>query len=81
MTSITQELAFIKSVPYEALGQYPMECNFAVYNAPDNLFFEMETYGPQQTLLPGHSMEIQEKWRLIDHRLNWDNPAELQALI
>jgi hypothetical protein len=67
-------LSFIKQVAYDPAGQYPLACNLAVYNAPDNLFFEMETYGTQQTLLPGHRVTLQERWRLMDHALTWDKP-------
>jgi hypothetical protein len=74
-------LSFIKQVGYDPAGQYPLACNLAVYNAPDNLFFEMETYGAQETIPPGHRAILLETWRLMDHKLTWDKPDDFLALL
>jgi len=77
MTSRPHNLSFVKHATYLPLAQYPLMCNLAIYNAPDNLLFEMETYGPQQTILPGQTIEHVERWKLINQVLDWDDPDDL----
>jgi hypothetical protein len=79
MTSHQLNLSFVKQAPYLPLAQYPLMCNLAVYNGPDNLLFEMETYGPQQTILPGHIIEHVETWKLISQVIDWNDPDSLLA--
>jgi hypothetical protein len=61
-----QETAFIKKVAYDINGTHPMGCNLAFYVAPDNLFVEMESMSPEQTLKPGSEIHWVEKWLLTE---------------
>jgi hypothetical protein len=81
MTWPEKKLSFIKQTNFNPQGQYPMGCNLAVYVGPDNFMAEMETYGEEQTLLPGSTMQNTEIWKLIDDVLNWQDPDQLIGLM
>ena len=65
-----QNISFLKKVPYSINETYPMGCNLAMYIAPDNLFVEMESMSPEQTLKPGGEIHWVEKWYLSDQRID-----------
>lgn len=81
MTWPKEKLSFIKRSVYHPRGQYPLECNLAVYIGPDNFMVEMETYGEEQTLLPGSVIMNTETWKLIDESLDWQNPDHVIELM
>jgi hypothetical protein len=81
MTWPAKNLSFIKRVHFNPQGQYPCSCNLAVYIAPGNLMVEMETYGEEQTLLPGCTMKNTETWKVIDEVLDWQQPNRMIELM
>lgn len=77
MTWPDEQISFLKKAAYNPQGQYPLGCNLAVYIGPDNFMVEMESYGEEQTVLPGQTIYNRETWKLIDGKLDWDRPAAL----
>lgn len=69
-----KNLSFAKKAAYNPQAQYPLGCNLAVYIGPDNFMVEMESYGAEQTVLPGQSIYNQEIWRLVEGVIDWDDP-------
>ena len=69
--------SFLKHSPYNPNGRYPHGCNLAIFNGPNNLFFEMETFGEEQTVLPGATIENHETWKLVDTVFDWRDPEIL----
>lgn len=58
-------ITFTKTVPYERFGRYPLDgCNLAVFVGQDNWMAEMESFGPEQPILPGETVEHSEYWSL-----------------
>lgn len=80
MTWPQQNISFVKYHPFKPNARYPQECNLAIYNAPSNLMSEMESFGEEQTVLPGDTIENLEIWKLLDQKLNWQEPAQLAEL-
>lgn len=78
MTWPGKNLSFIKHSPYHANGRYPYGCNLAFYIGPENFLVEMETYGQEQVVLPGATIENQETWVLVDRVFNWSDPNALK---
>jgi hypothetical protein len=81
MTWPKEQLSFIKRSIYNPRGQYPLGCNLAIYIGPDNYMVEMETYGEEQTVLPGSVIVNAETWKLIDESLDWENPEHVIELM
>ena len=79
MTWPTGHVSFIKHASFNALGQYPLQCNIAVYNGPENFMFEMETYGVEQPVQPGQTITNRETWVLLDQVLDWTDVGVLTA--
>ena len=77
MTWPRKHISFIKQSYLKPQGNYPLDCNLAIYVGPDNFLVEMESYGAEQTVLPGETIENHEKWRLVDAVLDWVNPEFL----
>ena len=71
MTWPEKNISFIKRSKFNPRGEYHLDCNLAIYNAPGNFMFEMKSYGEEQTLSPGNTMELNERWTLIDQSLHW----------
>lgn len=58
-------ITFSKSVSYERFGHYPLGgCNLAVFVGQDNWMAEMESFGVEQPIVPGQTIEHSECWRL-----------------
>jgi len=58
-------ITFTKKVPYERFGRYPLDgCNLAVFVGQDNWMAEMESFAPEQPIIPGQTVEHSEIWRL-----------------
>lgn len=81
MTWPEQSLSFVKHSLYNPRGQYPFGCNLALYAGPDNFMVEMESYGAQQTVLPGQTVVLEESWILAEGALCWESPDELLHLL
>lgn len=81
MTWPAKQVSFIKQSLFNPKGQYPLGCNLAVYIGPDNFMVEMETYGEEQTLLPGNTMENIETWKVVDEVLNWERPDRIIEIL
>jgi hypothetical protein len=64
-------ISFIKHAQFKPFAQYPLGCNLAIYNGPDNYMSEMETYGQERTLLPGETMTHKETWQLVNEVFDW----------
>ena len=77
MTWPAKQLSFIKQARFNPHGQYPHGCNLAVYIGPGNFMVEMETYGEEQTLLPGNTINHTETWKVVDKVLDWQNPDQI----
>ncbi len=77
MTWPEKNVSFIKRSKFNPRGKYPLDCNLAIYNAPGNFMFEMESYGEEQTLIPGSTMELKERWTLVDQSLDWGDPEQV----
>ena len=80
MTYPKMNISFVKYHPFNRNARYPHECNLAFYNAPNNLMFEMESYGEEQTVLPQATIENLEIWKLLDTTMRWQKPEELTSL-
>lgn len=80
MTWPVQGVSFIKYSPYEPTGQYPLGCNLSFYIGPDNFMLEMESCAPEQTLLPGQTIENPETWKLVNEVYDWQEPEMLMKL-
>jgi hypothetical protein len=81
MTWPTKQLSYIKQALFNPQGQYPYGCNLAIYIAPDNFMVEMETYGEEQTLLPGSIMKNTETWKVVDEILDWQHADRMIELM
>lgn len=58
-------ICFTKQSPYQRQGQYPLDgCNAAVFVGKDNWMAEMETFGVEQEIIPGQTIENRETWVL-----------------
>lgn len=66
--------SFFKLMGYDPAraGLYPNMCNAAYYIGPDNFMVEMELMGPQQTVMPGQTIELRERW-VIAGIVYWDS--------
>jgi hypothetical protein len=64
MTDPGESLSFIKRAPYIDGANYPWNCNLAYYAGKGNFMVEMETLGPDQTVLPGKTIGTEETWCL-----------------
>ena len=80
MTWPGKSLSFVKKSIFNPQGQYPMGCNLAVYIGPDNFMVEMESYGAEQTVLPGQTISNYEVWKLLDYELQWQDPRHFVDL-
>ncbi|HEY59486.1 MAG TPA: hypothetical protein G4N92_02190 [Anaerolineae bacterium] len=80
MTYPQKGISFLKLSHFNPIGQYPIGCNLAIYIAPDNLMVEMETYGAENTVLPGKSIYNQEYWALVDRVFDWKDPTEMKEI-
>lgn len=81
MTWPAGNLSFIKRSHFNPLGQYPGGCNLAIYVGPGNFMVEMETFGEEQTLLPGNTMKNIETWKVVDEVLDWQQPTHMIELM
>jgi hypothetical protein len=75
-----EHLSFVKHSAYQPLAQYPFGCNLAIYVGPDNFMVEMETYGAEQTVQPGQTIQNTETWALVERVFKWQDPSELTKL-
>lgn len=80
MTWPEKKVSFAKRTVYNPAGQYPLGFNVAFYVGPGNFMLEMESMGPEQTLLPGDTVSLTEIWKISDTVLTWQSPEELKAL-
>ena len=65
MTWPEKGITFTKTVPYQRFGNYPLDgCNLAVFVGQDNWMAEMESFAPEQPIIPGEKVEHTETWRL-----------------
>ena len=65
MTWPEKGISFTKTVPYQRFGNYPLDgCNLAVFVGADNWMAEMESFAPEQPIIPGETVEHTETWRL-----------------
>jgi len=77
LTWPSKNLSFIKKSPFNPQGNYPLGCNLALYVGPDNFMVEMETYGAEQTVLPGETITNHETWQLVNQVFKWSKPEEV----
>ena len=68
-------VSFIKQSLFSPQGQYPLGCNLAVFIGGGNFTVEMETYGAEQTVQPGETIQNSETWKLIDEVFDWQSLA------
>jgi len=73
MTCPQQGISFIKQSRFHSWGQYPLGCNLAIYIGSGNFTVEMESYGAQQTVQPGESIQNYETWKLVDEVFDWQS--------
>jgi hypothetical protein len=78
MTWPEKGLSFLKRSRYNPHANYPQGCNIAIYNGSNNLMFEMETFGEEQTVLPGDTIENQETWIIVERVYDWNNPSIIE---
>lgn len=65
MTWPEERIAFTKRVPYQPMARYPLDgCNLAVFVGQDNWMGELESYGAEQPIIPGQTIEHTEYWQL-----------------
>jgi hypothetical protein len=64
MTDPGEKISFLKQVDYVDGADYPMGCNLAYYAGKKNFMLEMESMGPNQSVLPGASITSRETWML-----------------
>lgn len=65
MTWPEKGIKFTKQVPYQRFGRYPLDgCNLAVFVGLDNWMAEMESFAPEQPIIPGETVKHSEMWRL-----------------
>ena len=64
MSDPSRHLTFAKRVACEVGGQYPLNCNLAIYIGPKNFMVEMETMGVEKPLKPGAILHHPEIWVL-----------------
>lgn len=65
MTWPEKGITFTKQVPYQRFANYPLDgCNLAVFVGQDNWMAEMESFAPEQPIIPGEKVEHSEMWRL-----------------
>lgn len=65
MTWPEKSIKFTKQAAYERFGRYPLDgCNLAVFVGQDNWMAEMESFAPEQPIIPGQTVEHSEMWRL-----------------
>jgi hypothetical protein len=79
MTWPAKNLSFLKHSPYNRNGQYPYGCNLALYVGPQNYMVEIETFGEQQTVLPGDTIKNRETWKLVEKVFEWQDPENLSG--
>lgn len=61
-----KNISFTKQSHYQRYAHYPLHgCNLAVFIGKDNWMTEMESFGVEQPILPGESIENKENWELI----------------
>lgn len=70
MTDPGEKLSFIKRSAYVDGANYPWNCNLAYYAGKKNFMVEMETLGPDQSVLPGASIATRETW-MLRKPVNW----------
>jgi hypothetical protein len=70
-------ISFIKKSAFNPNGNYPLGCNLAIYIGPNNFMVEMETYGEEQTVLPGGTIYNYETWRLVNETFDWLDPEPI----
>jgi len=77
-----QKRSFLKRMPFERGGTYPLGTNLALYVGPKNFMVEMECMGPQSTVKPGGRLMMEETWGLRP-QVDWEalNPAKAQKLL
>lgn len=57
---------FEKSAAFDPRAAYPFHgCNMAAFIGPDNFMAEMETYGEEQPIHPGQTIDHAEVWSLV----------------
>lgn len=76
-----KDISFIKQSTFNPNGNYPLGCNLAIYIGPDNFMVEMETYGEEQTVLPGETIRNNETWKLVHQALDWVDPADVLSIL
>ena len=64
MTDPGEKVSFIKQSDYVEGGSYPMGCNVAYYAGKKNFMMEMESMGPERSVLPGGHISAKETWML-----------------
>ena len=65
MTWADKGIVFTKTSAYIHGGRYPLDgCNLAVFIGKDNWMAEMESFGVEQSIVPGQTISNIETWRL-----------------
>jgi hypothetical protein len=64
MTDPGEGLSFLKHSAHVDGGAYPMGCNLAYYAGKAKFMVEMESMGPEQSVLPGASLSARDTWML-----------------
>ncbi len=73
--------SFVNRSPWNPAASYPAGCNLAFYIGPGNFMVEMETMGPEQTIIPGATISNTETWKIVDEVFDWQDSARLRHLM
>lgn len=77
-----KQLTFLKSVTPIKQGRYPLDgCNMAAFVGQDNFMVELESYGEEQAIIPGETIEHEEVWILHDGLIDLEKPEEIEKLL
>lgn len=81
MSHPAEDVTFAKRIAYEYGTRHalPMGTNIAFYVGPDNFMVEMETMGPEASLLPGATRCHREVWSLRAGAIDVDAPDAREA--
>ncbi len=80
MSAPDQNITFVKKIEYLQDAKYPMGTNIAFYIGLGNFMVEMETMGPERTILPGTENRSEEIWVLTKADIDIKDPKALTAL-
>ena len=78
MSNPGEGISFIKQSISVPGGHYPLDCNLAVFIGNNNFTVEMESYGAEQTVQPGETIENIEIWKVVEEVFDWQDLEKIQ---